>query len=54
MKVVGVFVRLSVIAFALPRRATSDAPCTQLNDGDIVDYIMLCAGAGVTGCKEIY
>jgi hypothetical protein len=30
-------------------------PCNNLNDGDIVDYIMLCAGAGVTGgCKEIY
>jgi hypothetical protein len=40
--------RLDSDRFALPRRATwtaSRAP--NLNDGDIVDYIMLCAGVPV-------
>jgi hypothetical protein len=36
--------RLDSDRFALPRRATLDCePCNNLNDGDIVDYIMLCA-----------
>jgi hypothetical protein len=42
-----------VIAFALPESDFGLRAVQQLNDGDIVDYIMLCAGVPVTGgCKE--
>jgi hypothetical protein len=39
--------RLDSDRFALPESDLDCEPCTQLNDGDIVDYIMLCAGVPV-------